>query len=83
MNGGCNPACTGCNPVCPGAVHEFQLRAVSFYQTEQYHRTPDLRLSASDDPAPFRKVSSGGGGGGVVVVVVVGGGDGVVCLSSR
>ena len=39
-----------------GAVHEFQLRAVSFYQTEQFYRTPDLRLAAADDPTPFRKV---------------------------
>ena len=39
-----------------GAVHEFQLRAVSFYQTEQFYRRPDLRLAAADDPTPFRRV---------------------------
>ena len=37
-------------------MHEFQLRAVSFYQTEQFYRTPDLHLAAADDPTPFRKV---------------------------
>jgi len=37
-------------------VHEFQLRAVSFYQTEQFYRRPDLRLAAADDPTPFRRV---------------------------
>ena len=39
-----------------GAVHEFQLRALSFYQTEQFYRRPDLRLAAADDPTPFRRV---------------------------
>jgi len=39
-----------------GAVHEFQLRSVSFYQSEQFYRKPDLQLSAADDPTPFRKV---------------------------
>ena len=30
-----------------GATHEFQLRAESFYKTEQWYRSPDLRLSAA------------------------------------
>ena len=39
-----------------GHVHEFQLRAATFYQTEQWHRTPDLSKAAHEDPTPFRRV---------------------------
>ena len=39
-----------------GHVHEFQLRAATFYQTEQWHRTPDLSKLAHEDPTPFRRV---------------------------
>jgi len=39
-----------------GYVHEFQLRAISFYATQQWYRSPDLSKTAGDDPTPFRKV---------------------------
>jgi prolyl oligopeptidase len=39
-----------------GHVHEFQLRAISFYATQQWYRSPDLSKTAAEDPTPFRKV---------------------------
>ena len=38
-----------------GHVHEFQLRSKSFYASEQWHRSPDLKLRADQDKTPFRK----------------------------
>jgi len=41
-----------------GAVHEFQCRAITFYTSKYWHRTPtDLAsVSAVEDPTPFKEV---------------------------
>jgi hypothetical protein len=39
-----------------GHVHEFQMRSISFYASQQWYRSPDLSKAAGDDPTPFRKV---------------------------
>ena len=47
-----------------GHVHEFQLRSKSFYASEQWHRSPDLKLRADQDKTPFRKARGACGGPG-------------------
>ena len=39
-----------------GAPHEFQLRQISFYKSEQWYRVPDMSMAAPDDPTPFTKL---------------------------
>jgi len=39
-----------------GVAHEFQLRQISFYKSEQWYRVPDMTKAAPDDPAPFTKL---------------------------
>ena len=39
-----------------GVAHEFRLRQISFYKSEQWYRSPDLSKAAPDDPTPFVKL---------------------------
>ena len=39
-----------------GVAHEFRLRQISFYKSEQWYRVPDLTKAAPDDPTPFTKL---------------------------
>lgn len=39
-----------------GHVHEFRLRSMTFYSSQQWYRSPDLGKTADEDQTPFRKV---------------------------
>ena len=39
-----------------GVAHEFQVRQISFYKSEQWYRSPDMSKAAPDDATPFIKL---------------------------